>query len=146
MAWYSDPMRSQDAKTVLESLRLLHRGIGRISEADLLTVLARDLEPNNTKDRDKVHTSIGSLCNAINTAADQYGAAANIMEYLRDKAPKPGRQSQLVDCIRCNELCLPRPISGFCSSCFAEWQAFKGEHNGDLAAFIAAYGKIDDAT
>jgi hypothetical protein len=122
-------MKPYEEQEALDHLHKLHARIGRVSEADLLEMLARDDQPNNTKDPDPIHRAVAELCKALRIANEAWQHAGNIMTYLKESQPS-GRQSTITDCIACKQPALGRIRSGLCSDCHKEWRAFMADNPG----------------
>jgi hypothetical protein len=115
------PYEEQDA---IDALRNIRRLIGRIRETDLLECLARDDQPNNSRDPDPFHKAVSvGICKKLEIASQALQNAVNTTKYLLDKT-SPGRQTTLVDCLACGKAVLSQIKSGFCSDCWEEWRAY----------------------
>jgi hypothetical protein len=132
-------MKPYERQAALDNLRKVRRLAVRIQDNDLLEILARDIEPNNTRDPDPYHHSVQvGVCEQLDKAAHALLNAVNVCAHLLDTTPAKGRSSTIEDCMACGEPALPRPIKGLCAECLKEYKSDNGkcrwQSHGDFLA------------
>ena len=135
-------MKPYDEQAAMENLRKLRRLALRIKDQDLLEVLARDDQPNNSREPDPFHRAVDTgVCQQLEKAAHALQNAVNIVAHLLDKAPAKGRNSTLDDCLACSTACIPRAIKGLCGDCLAEYERDRAswQSHGDYVAWKRAH-------
>ena len=143
-------MKPYERQAALDNLRKVRRLALRIQDSDLLEILARDTEPNNTRDPDPYHNSVDvGVCQELQKAAHSLQNAVNICAHLLDTSPKSGRSSTIEDCLACGEPALPRPIKGLCGECLKLYKSElassgRWQSHGDFLAWRRAQVVSDD--
>lgn len=117
-------MRSYEEENALKSLAYLRQHLLDIDVANLEEALARDDQPNNTRDPDPIHRAVADVCRSLDRAVDNWQRACNVLRYIADTTPAKGRVSSLTDCIACDKPALSRVKSGLCEACVVECKAY----------------------
>ena len=133
------PYEDQDA---IDALRNIRRLIGRIKEDHLLECLARDDQPNNTRDLDVIHKVVRSICGEKSKGTGLVGASHalqntyNLIRHTLATMPVPGeRVSSLTDCLACSGPVLGKVVKGLCGRCLKEYKAGTWQSHGDYVAW-----------
>jgi len=131
-------LKPYEEDEALDNLRKIRRLALRIKDQELLELLARDDQPNNSREPDKVHKAVDiGVCGQLAQAAHALQNAVNICGYLLDTTPKRGRVRTLEDCLACGEPCLPAPKKGLCGECLAEYKRSgkRWQSHGDFVSW-----------
>jgi hypothetical protein len=138
-------MKAYEEQDTIDAVRNIKRLAGRLKEADLLEVLARDDQPNNTREPDLYHRSVRSICGEKSKGTGLIGVshtlanAVSVLGYLLEKAPRPGRISTLEDCLACGEPVFGKVKGGLCGSCQHECRQYCGTNRGKTRADFLTY-------
>lgn len=136
-------MKPYDEQEVLDNLRTLRKLAVRIKDSDLLEILARDDQPNNSRDPDPFHKQVDvGICKQLRQAVKSLQSAVNICAFLLDTSPKPGRTTSLVDCLACGQPALPKVVKGLCGECLKEYTHGKWQTHGDYVAWKKSLGPV----
>ena len=116
-------MKPYEEQTALDNLRKIRRLALRIKDNDLLDILARDDQPNNTREPDAFHKAVKvGICDQLEECAHALQNAVNISAFLLETTPTGKRTSTIVDCLACGGPCLSSPKSGLCTDCLKEYK------------------------
>ena len=138
-------MKPYDEQLALDNVRKIRRLALRIKDNDLLGILARDDQPNNSREPDRFHKAVDKgVCEQLEIAAHALQNAVNICAFLLETGPTGERTSVLVDCLACGEPCLPAPKGGLCRECLREYKAGhkRWQSHGDFVAWKHAQSVV----
>lgn len=139
-------MKPYEEQECLEAFRNIKRLIGRMKEDQLLEVLARDDQPNNSRDPDPIHQIVRNICGDKQKGTGLIGASHaiqntfNLLRHLETTVPVFGvRKSSLTDCLACGNPVLDKVAKGFCRECLKEYKATGAwQSHGDFVTFKQA--------